>query len=129
MRSLRTSRELVIKPADKNLGLCVMTIDWYVAEGNRQMRAGNYEQTRDFSMAAMLSKFDTFIAAHGRSISYTEARWLGHQRLTGQFRLAVFYMLPKLHKTPIKGRPYCGVTGVGLYAFVSVACIPPERGA
>ena len=105
MRSLRTSRELVIKPADKNLGLCVMTIDWYVAEGNRQMRAGNYEQTRDFSMAAMLSKFDTFIAAHGQSISYTEARWLGHQRLTGQFRLAVFYMLPKLHKTPIKGRP------------------------
>ena len=105
MRSLRTSRELFIKPADKNLGLCVMTIDWYVAEGNRQMRAGNYEQTRDFSMAAMLSKFDTFIAAHGQSISYTEARWLGHQRLTGQFRLAVFYMLPKLHKTPIKGRP------------------------
>ena len=105
MRSLRTSRELVIKPADKNLGLCVMTIDWYVAEGNRQMRAGNCEQTRDFSMAAMLSRFDTFIAAHGQSISYTEARWLGHQRLTGQFRLAVFYMLPKLHKTPIKGRP------------------------
>ena len=61
-----------------------MTLDWYVTEGNRQMRAGNYEQTRDFSMAAMLSKFDAFIAAHGWSMNYTEAKWLRHQRLTGQ---------------------------------------------
>jgi hypothetical protein len=105
MRSLRSSHELVIKPADKNLGLCVMTIDWYVAEGTRQMRAGNYEQTCDFSMAAMLSKWDHFLAAHGESINYAETKWLRHQRATGRFRLAVFYMLPKLHKTPLTGRP------------------------
>ena len=105
LRSLRASRELVIKPADKNLGLCVMSINWYVAEGLRQLRAGNYEQIRDFSMAAMLAKMDDFLRAHGRSMNYSEARWLRHQRATGQFRLAVFYMLPKLHKDPIKGRP------------------------
>ena len=105
LRSLRTSRELVIKPADKNLGLCVMSIDWYVAEGLRQLRAGNYEQVRDFSMAAMLRKMDAFLTTHGQSINYTETRWLRHQRESGQFRLAVFYMLPKLHKDPVKGRP------------------------
>ena len=104
MRSLRASRELVIKPADKNLGLCVISIDWYIDEGYRQMRAGNYERP-SFSMASMLSKLDTFLAAHSRSIDYTEGKWLRHQRQTGQFRLAVFYMLPKLHKDPIKGRP------------------------
>ena len=105
MRSLRSCRELVIKPADKNLGLCVMTIDWYVAEGIRQMRAGNYEQVHNFSMAAMLSRLDQFLAAHGGSINRAEAKWLRHKRMTGQFRLAVFYMLPKLHKDPVKGRP------------------------
>jgi hypothetical protein len=104
VRSLRASRELVIKPADKNLGLCVMSIDWYLDEGYRQMRAGNYERV-PFSMASMLSKLDMFLAEHCRSINYTEGRWLRHQRNTGQFRLAVFYMLPKLHKEPIKGRP------------------------
>lgn len=105
LRSLRASRELVIKPADKNLGLCVMSIDWYVAEGLRQMRTGNYEQTRDFSMDTMLGKLDAFLATHGWSINYTEVRWLRHMRETGKFRLAVFYMLPKLHKDPVKGRP------------------------
>ncbi len=104
MRSLRASRELVIKPADKNLGLCVISIDWYLDEGNRQLRAGNYNRP-GFSMATVLSKLDMFLAAHGRSIDYTESKWLRHQRETGQFRLPVFYMLPKLHKDPIKGRP------------------------
>ena len=55
VRSLRASRELVIKPADKNLGLCVMSIDWYRDEGYRQLRDGNYERP-GFSMARMLSK-------------------------------------------------------------------------
>ena len=114
------------KPADKNLGLCVISIDWHIDEGYRQMRAGNYERPFSFSMASMLSKLDTFLAAHSRSIDYTEGKWLRHQRQTGQFRLAVFYMLPKLHKDPIKGR--C-IEGVGLHASVSVDSLPPEQSA
>ena len=104
VRSLRASRELVIKPADKNLGLCVMSIDWYRDEGYRQLRDGNYERP-GFSMARMLSKLDMFLAAHCQSIDFTEGKWLRYQRDTGQFRLAEFYLLPKLHKDPIKGRP------------------------
>jgi hypothetical protein len=104
LRSLRASHELVVKPADKNLGLCVMSRQWYVAEGLRQLRGGNYEQPHNFSMDSMLSKLDTFLAVHTK-IPYAELKWLRHQRATGHFRLAVFYMLPKLHKDPIRGRP------------------------
>ena len=56
-------------------------------------------------MARMLSKLDMFLAAHCQSIDFTEGKWLRYQRDTGQFRLAEFYLLPKLHKDPIKGRP------------------------
>ena len=104
VRSLRASRELVIKPADKNLGSasCPLTGIVTRATGNCVMGITNgpasvwhvCSANWTCSLLRIASRL-TLLRANGSDTSETPAN-------SG---LPEFYLLPKLHKDPIKGRP------------------------
>ena len=105
LQRLRTDSSLVIKPADKNLGLCVMSREWYLSEGLRQLASSTYQVVHHFNIADMCSSLEGFLREHKKHIHVLEWKWLLHALEAGNHKLPAFYMLPKLHKCPVVGRP------------------------
>lgn len=105
LQRLRADSSLVIKPADKNLGLCVISREWYLSEGLRQLASPNYQVVEDFDIADMCSDLRVFLWTHKEHMHALEHKWLLHALAGGKHKLPVFYMLPKLHKCPVVGRP------------------------
>ena len=105
LQRLRAETSLVIKPADKNLGLCVISREWYLSEGLRQLASPNYRATTGFNIADMCSLLKGFLDTHKGHINALEYKWLVHALKGGSHKLPTFYMLPKLHKSPVVGRP------------------------
>ncbi|GJP35133.1 hypothetical protein CLOM_g19648, partial [Closterium sp. NIES-68] len=118
---LSRDRSVVIKPADKNLGIVVLDRDWYEGEALRQL--------------GDRAVYEPVAAVPLRSLWQQLCRWAEQARYAGvppqvldyilqprtpptgvsagvweQFRVCRFYLLPKLHKTPVAGRPICSST-------------------
>lgn len=107
-RSLKNNRSIVIKPADKNLGLTILDAGWYKSEAERHLTdvntyqpipADNLQQRIDIAIITLNHiiqrlNFPTKIASYFRQHTFPST-----------IRLARFYLIPKIHKTPVLGRP------------------------
>ena len=96
---------IIVKPADKNLGLTLITREWYIAECERQLTdTSTYERVHSVSLAGIQRRMLCFIATLIGGIPPNEHKWLTAEteRLN---QLPQFYIMPKLHKDPVKGRP------------------------
>lgn len=105
VQRIRNDVNILIKPADKNLGLCVISRDWYIQEGRRQLASVSYKPILSFDIGDTLKLLDHFLVKHQYSLDPLELKWLQHQRNTVNHKLPCFYLLPKLHKNPVVGRP------------------------
>ena len=105
LRALRIERAVLVKPADKNLGLTLVGRAWYMQECNRQLAdASTYKPIAAFNMSRVKAHANGLIAILRHIIPVAQHKWLDHRTALSQ-RLPDFYILPKLHKNPVKGRP------------------------
>ena len=96
---------IIVKPADKNLGLTLISREWYIDECERQLTdTSTYERVHSVSLPGIQRRMQGFIATLEGGIPPNEHKWLTREteRLS---QLPQFYIMPKLHKDPVKGRP------------------------
>lgn len=99
--------KFIIKPADKNLGLTIMYDQWYCLETMRQLHDKDtyFEYTEDESKIKediIRNQLKAMIPFRGLEKS-TEK--MLKKDISDTHTLPEFYILPKLHKHPILGRP------------------------
>ena len=118
LRALRSDCGVVVKPADKNLGLVVLDRSWYVGECRRQLAdAATYRVVPPAESAALLQRLRrqliTLLVVFGPQLPYQVWRYM-RAALVTHTRLPDFYLLPKIHKLPrvttaflaqLRGRP------------------------
>lgn len=105
LHNLCHDANIIVKPADKNLGLTLIAREWYIAECERQLSdTSTYETVHSVSLPGIQRRMLNFIATLDGGIPPNEHKWLTREteRLS---QLPQFYIMPKLHKDPVKGRP------------------------
>jgi len=114
-----TKRKIVVKPTDKNLGPAVMDIDWYRNECLRQLsdettytpketgvsiqRVGRFNRIQTLRLSQLYKRL--FKDNH---IIHLELKWIYRYILhknDGEKDIPFFYILPKVHKKTVVGRP------------------------
>ena len=110
VRTLRADTSLIIKPADKNLGLVVLDRAWYIAEAARQLAdARTYKEVPARDVAALVRglrhTLRRLLAAHGTALPPKVLRVL-QAATAAHVYLPNFYLLPKIHKLPAVARSH-----------------------
>jgi hypothetical protein len=112
LRELRRDPTIIIKPADKGLGITVMNREWYNNELQRQLQdTTTYERISQLKLAQIVSEtLDTRLASLCTSattehiMTDQQSKFVRHITSKSS-RLSILYLLPKIHKYPILGRP------------------------
>ena len=111
LKKLKNNPNLVIMPADKNLGLVLLDRDWYLKEGDRQLADVNvYKQVDTVPFEELHSRLEHICYKYKNFISRDEIKYILHKPMNN-YRVCALYFLPKLHKTPVVGRPICSYNG------------------
>lgn len=123
IRTLRDNDFIIIKPADKNLGTAVVNTSWYIQEAKRQLEDrsvytpisnSNELVSRAYAgLRKILAKFKELFQfdKKGNRVGLTKLAQflLQHQKGVGtalkDTRISQFYLIVKLHKNPVAGRP------------------------
>jgi hypothetical protein len=92
--------ELIVKPADKNLGLTIIPKSWYMCEVQKHL-----DDETTYSMlfgepnwGQIKQNLSLILMKHHKTQDMDRFVAKDHQP-------ANFYVIPKLHKTPVKTRP------------------------
>ena len=109
LHNLKSLSDVKILPADKNLGPTLVTKFWHTKEVSRLLSDDKfYEKVSEVPFTTMKAKLLTILNRYGTSIG---------EKLTGyvlQFSNnhipAHFKILPKVHKSPLVGRPIVAST-------------------
>ena len=106
LQTLARDHNIIVKPADKNLGLTLIARPWYIAECERQLGdTAIYQKVTVVNTAALQRRVLRFIESLGDSeLPPNERKWLLAET-ERRNQLPQFYIMPKLHKYPVKGRP------------------------
>lgn len=107
IKSLAANPAVIVKPADKGLGLTVLNRDWYDRELDRQLN----DRETYIHVPVLRAKLSAPIKQIAKTAlqlgmmtqqqhTYVCKKWNDE---TSQ--LPNLYLLPKLHKTPVTGRP------------------------
>jgi hypothetical protein len=109
--------DLMIVTADKNLGYVITDTTWYeqacldhllsdsyVNVTHEYYQNGLADKTVNSIFQQLCSKVSDY--TENCTITPEEAKWICQQPEEGRrFSASSFYILPKIHKTPVKGRP------------------------
>ena len=120
LQNLKQNQAIVIKMSDKNLGLTIMDFDWYDAECMRQLQdiviyvQLNPTQIEQVKFTTKLT-LEKLIEKYKHVLTKQEYRFL--QLNLVRPCIPCFYIIPKLHKNPIVGRPI-----VAGHSWVTVGC-------
>ena len=113
-RKLASRKDIIIKPADKNLGVTVMNRQWYITEA----LGPNYLGNKDTYLQVNQSPNIDSLCNDLRTIC-KEQSWLSQTQITrltkdllsdvlrDKVKLCRIYFLPKLHKPTLSLRPIC----------------------
>jgi hypothetical protein len=104
----------VIRPSDKNLGLCVLPVTWYVSECLRQLGDETTYHRNEPNVAALINGLTDLVVGNRQHLTRQEQAFVLERSDPEEIRIPGFYILPKLHKVPMKGRPI-----VPSYAWVT----------
>lgn len=108
---LLSDTSVVFKKSDKNLGLAVMPSIWYEQQAmSHLLDAATYSAVPTLpTVASVFDQLRTYTTKH--AIPLQVINFIYHAELTcvlpltTNIPLANFYLLPKIHKTPISTRP------------------------
>lgn len=111
LRDLKRCDDIIVKPADKNLGMTLMGREWYMQECYRQLGdTATYKEMETFDFEDIRFKTFRLLARLRKTLPLNEAAWLFAESNKCN-ALPKFYMMPKLHKVPVKGRPIVASCG------------------
>lgn len=109
--------DIIIKPSDKNLGLTVLDKSWYMNEGLRQLEDTKYYSSIPYdTIVPHMDKFIHQISKEATSllsficsvnssiIDSKQVKYLNYCIINNK-SIPTFHLLPKIHKTPVLGRP------------------------
>ena len=117
-RELRARTDIIVKTADKNLGLTVMRRTWYIDEGLSVRQLGNEKIYK----ACEETPNVTDIVDKLKNICDRQS-WCSRNKIHGllsdfttdytdnRVKLCRLYFLPKLHKNPVTLRAICASQG------------------
>lgn len=113
-RNIKNDPSLIIRPADKNLGLVVMDTAWYSQQGMDHLHSNSYLRVFDDFQSIwgiIKQKLKTWCNHYGKKlIDYLDDPKIVEKILlpgmVDEGKPAYFYMLPKIHKHPsVEMRP------------------------
>ena len=113
IRNLLNDNSILFKKCDKNLGISVVPRIWYEQQALAQLTDINtYTPIDDDTIPTMSTLFDKLRAIiNGHNLPIDVKNFLFRTELTCDnpsttpVQLSKFYLLPKIHKTPISTRP------------------------
>jgi uncharacterized protein YggL (DUF469 family) len=94
------TNKVMAKPADKNLGLVLLPIQWYNNEVLRQLSDKETYEPMQFDQNNVRRELQKLIHKH-KLADYRKEIFPSHDKT----KLPEFYILPKIHKPIVKGRP------------------------
>ena len=111
LRKLKSNPNIIIKPADKNLGLCVLDREWYLNEGQRQLSdATVYKSVENVPFEELYDRLSSVVNKYRMLIGNNGAKYILLKPPNG-YRVCSLYFLPKIHKPTVVGRPICSYNG------------------
>ena len=113
IEEIKKNKEVVIVPADKNLGVCIVNKTWYNHECYRQLSDGNSykEITNKPDFKNILTQLKRILVIYNLCYIDQEkkkltslAQFLLQPLLHNFIKIGRFKIFPKVHKSPIVGR-------------------------
>ena len=106
LKTLRDNPHIVIKKADKGSAVVVMNTTDYLREGYRQLQDQKFYQKLHMDITDQVSDKITDELIKMRSLNLITEKNFEFLNLKNP-KEARFYLLPKIHKKDIPGRPIC----------------------
>lgn len=114
LKQILADKEIILKPADKNLGIVILSRDWYKKEAlkhleNRSNYAPLNEKATKIRITTTANKFKQLTKLNDKAISHSRKsdEDITSFVLSGLqcLEAAPFYIIPKIHKPTMQGRP------------------------
>ena len=118
LRTLRDDTSIVIRNADKNLGPTIMDESWVRSESLRQLSdRETYRKIGKVNVRSIVNQLHSLVDKFFPSLDFDHPDYHDRRKLRRfllcppdeeddlSYRIPVFYIIPKLHKTPVVGRP------------------------
>ena len=110
LREISSNQDIVVKEADKGSGIVIMDRDRYIAEGLRQLSdSTSYRQLDSDPSPEFESQLKGLISQALQNGSITQE--MADFAIPTSHKLARFYLLPKVHKAGVPGRPVVSCSG------------------
>jgi hypothetical protein len=113
LNALSKNTTVVIKPADKNLGLTMVNRSWYISEVALHLCEPTYEsvQPSDVPISGIITLLREIKDRLLKAKVITKQMAFFITSNIAKFRVPLFYLLIKLHKPQLCGRPICSSVG------------------
>lgn len=109
--------DILIKPSDKNLGLTIVDMSWYLEEGHKQLSdikfytklAPHHFDDINYTLRDVIRNGQNLISnlrlcPDNPFVTEQILKFLSHCLQTNR-TVPTFHLIPKIHKNPIAGRP------------------------
>ena len=98
-------KDVIIKPADKNLGTVILSFDQYITEVKRQLNSTSYKIIDEIPIDELKNRYNTLSDQVKHWFGLMYYKFLCKHKAKENFTIPIFYLTIKIHKTPWKGRP------------------------
>lgn len=110
LRSLQSNDDIVIKPADKGSAVVIMDRDHYISEAERQLHNPTYYTALDHDPTQQFATKVEEVVNKMHEAGYISEK--NREYLTvSDPKAGRFYLLPKVHKSGVPGRPIVSANG------------------
>jgi len=99
LKEFLTEKKYLVKITDKNLGLAVVTSDWYTEQCQEHLSNTRAYAPRQIKLEALKEEYDIIL----NSCRWTPA--IARYLATADCEIPRFHVIPKVHKTPWSSRP------------------------
>lgn len=110
LRELTTRDDIVIKKADKGGATVVVSSEWYEGEAKRQLDDTAYYKKVDEDNTKRHEEIIKHALTDLVENQHLDKK-LAHKLTPTNSKTPEFYLLPKIHKSPVTGRPVISSTG------------------
>ena len=110
LRGLPKHTNLVIKKVDKGSAVCVMNIEDYIWEANRQLANPMHYKKADYDLTRTHADQIQYIVDQVYNKDLIDQKTYNYLS-PDSTRAGRFYLLPKIHKDGVPGRPICSSIG------------------